>query len=242
MLSLEEFIPGNQLPRIVQMCIIIIIPFYIQFSYVQLIDKASKYWLRLKECLGGTMQRSQPQAHPKVGKEVSGQEARHIANSLPAQLRRTTLHVSGNGEDQLVWDEWHQQMGPARWRALDCSLKGPMQKSLQAFGDITYDFYNDRFVTAEKPAKRPKQANRHQVEKCKLGTQHRALKQQWKGAPNDKKEDTLVLIDELRQKIRVISRVEYEREMPKEKRKCRERFYLFYQFCGHLLSRIVVVL
>ena len=57
-----------------------------------------------------------------------------------------------------------------------------------------------------------------------MRAQRRNLKRQWKEATGEEKEGLVVLMDEIRKKIKAISRAEYERKKKRDKRKKREQF------------------
>jgi len=180
-----------------------------------------------KGCLKDTEQRSQSQTEREAEEEIMDPETHHRVDDLPAQNQRTALHVNRKEKikwprmsDMKVWEELDEDLTST----LESILKGPFEKKMQSFSEITYSFCLEKFGPEEKPTRRPKQANRRQVEKGKLRSQHRTLKKQWSEAPNEEKEGLLILMDDLRKKIQAISRAEYERKKRQEKRQKREKF------------------
>ena len=173
-------------------------------------------------CLEAERRPPVAEADREADEGTSSQDDNHSAE-VPNQADRSPVCA------RIKWPKMNNE---AEWQKLDSDLstvlngglKGNIQQRLATFQKITHQYCLERYGAEERAERKEGRPNRRQVEKGQLREQHRNLKKQWKEAREEEKEGLLVLMDDIRKKIKAISRAEYERKKRRDKRKKREQF------------------
>ena len=130
---------------------------------------------------------------------------------------------------------WPKMNDDVQWKMLNTDiedslarvLKGSLEKRLKCFSDVVYERAKERFGIEERVAPCATQTNRpnrRQVEKGKLRTEQRILKNRLRVASEDEKLGIEELLEHIRVKIKRICRTERVRKKRAESRRKRMAF------------------
>ena len=138
--------------------------------------------------------------------------ARTLPDNAPSKARIRWPRAN----QRASWSQLEQELSAT----LTTRLKGSTATQLCSLCEIVHQVCAEKFGEEDrkKEKRKPtKQPNRRQEKKGQLRRQQRQLKQQLKDAPDNEKAGLQNLLDDIKQKILVISRAENHRKRRKRK-------------------------
>ncbi|KAI8482700.1 hypothetical protein Bbelb_395800 [Branchiostoma belcheri] len=131
--------------------------------------------------------------------------------------------------------KWPRASDKATWEVLDSDLsnileqglKGDVERKLNKFGNMVYDFCSGRLGTLSSDCKssEPRRISRRQKEISKLIIRRRHLRKLWRKAGPDEKVGLQVLWEEVRTRLKCLRRAERLRRKRKRKENQRKQFF-----------------
>ncbi|KAI8490806.1 hypothetical protein Bbelb_315990 [Branchiostoma belcheri] len=131
--------------------------------------------------------------------------------------------------------KWPRASDKATWEVLDSDLsnileqglKGDVERKLNNFGNMVYDFCSGRLGTLSSDCRssEPRRISRRQKEISKLIIRRRHLRKLWRKAGPDEKVGLQVLWEEVRTRLKCLRRAERLRRKRKRKENQRKQFF-----------------
>ncbi|XP_019614735.1 PREDICTED: uncharacterized protein LOC109462613 [Branchiostoma belcheri] len=131
--------------------------------------------------------------------------------------------------------KWPRASDKATWEVLDSDLsnileqglKGDVERKLNKFGNMVYDFCSGRLGTLSSDGRssEPRRISRRQKEISKLIIRRRHLRKLWRKAGPDEKVGLQVLWEEVRTRLKCLRRAERLRRKRKRKENQRKQFF-----------------
>ncbi|XP_078617582.1 uncharacterized protein LOC144885536 [Branchiostoma floridae x Branchiostoma japonicum] len=137
--------------------------------------------------------------------------------------------------DKAAWEDLDSDLH----HILDQGLKGDVERKLNQFGSLVYDFCSERFGVLESSGRKQAEVvkGRREREIASLVKKRRQLRKRWRKASREERPGLEALWQDIRVKLKALRRAERLRRKRKRKEKERSQFFKNpYKFARSLLE------